>query len=147
MGGDTLDARLAPFAELLLILIVMIMVAAAASYVLMKIAQRRKEKAHNKLSASRRTKDSAIDLLAKGSENEAFPVERGHTERRKPRNKSGFRLLGFLKRVAAGLERPKRSRRGKRRRRRSRSSSDNLRIDILKKPGTALDPQQEPPTP
>ncbi len=39
MGGDTLDARLAPFAELLLILIVMIMVAAAASYVLMKIAQ------------------------------------------------------------------------------------------------------------
>ncbi len=147
MGGDSLDARLAPFAEFLLILIVMIMVAAAASYVLMKIAQRRKEKAHNKLSASRRGVDSAIDLLAKGSETEGSPVERGRTERRKPRNGSGFELLRFLKQVAAWFERPKRSRRGKRRSRRTRSSSDNLRIDILKKPGTAFDSQQEPPTP
>ncbi len=146
MGGDNLDARLEPVAELLLIVIVMIMVAAVASYVLMKIAQRRKEKAHNKLSASRRAKDSAINLLAKGSEGEAVPVERGRTERRKPRKRSSFDFLGFLKQVAERLERPKRSRRGKRRRRR-RSSSDNLRLDILKKPEAAFDPHQEPPTP
>ncbi len=59
MGGDNLDARLAPFAEFALAIIVMVMVAAVASYVLMKIAQRRNEKAHNKLSVSRRSKDSS----------------------------------------------------------------------------------------
>ena len=145
MGGDNLDARLAPIAEILLILIVMIMAAGAASYVLMKIAQRRKEKAHNKLSASRRTKDSAINLLTQGDEDDALPVERGRTERRKPRKRSGVTLLGFLKQVADKFERPKRSRRGKHRKRRTRSSSDSLRLDILKKPENALDPKQEPP--
>ncbi len=147
MGGDNLDTRLAPFAEFVLAIIVMMMVAAVASYVLMKIAQRRKEKAHNKLSASRRSKDSAINLLAKASDEEGIPTERVRNERRKPRKRSDFDLVGLLKQIADRLEMPKGKRRGKRRRRRTRGSSDNLRIDILKKPEPALDAQQDPPTP
>ncbi len=37
--------------------------AAVVSYVIMNIAQRRKEKAHNNLSASRRDKDSGIEMF------------------------------------------------------------------------------------
>lgn len=147
MGGDNLDAQLGPVAEFVLAMIVMVMVAAVASYLLMKIAQRRKEKAHNKLSASRRGKDSAINLLAKGSDNEGVPVERGGRERRKPRKRSDFDLVALLKQTAERLDLRKGKGRGKRRRRRTRSSSGNLRIDLLKKPGPAPDAQQDPPTP
>ena len=143
MGGEGLDARVEPFAEFLLVVILMMMVAGAASFVLMKIAQRRKEKAHNKLSASRRAEDSAINLFAKQGDNKDVPEERGRSERRKPRKRIGFDLVAFLKQIAVRLETRKSGRRGKGRRRRSRSSSNHLRLDILKKP----DAQQDPPAP
>ena len=148
MEGDNLDARLEPFAEFLLAIIIIMMAAAVSSFVLMKVAQRRKEKAHNKLSASRRGKDSAINLLARETTNEAVPDEPGRSVSRKPRKRSGgFDLVGLLKQIAARLEQPKSRRRGKGRRGRRRSSSNNLHIDILKKPGPAVDTQRDPPAP
>ncbi len=41
----------------------MMITAAVVSYVIMNIAQRRKEKAYNNLSASRRDKDSGIEMF------------------------------------------------------------------------------------
>ncbi len=140
MGADNLDARLAPLAEFLLVVILMAMAAALASYVIVKVVNRRKEQAHNKLSASRRGKDTGINLL--GADDEDAPEERGPSQRRKPRQRSSFDFVGFLREIAHRLERPKPRRRGKGRR---RSSSDNLRIDILKKVQPGADEKQGRP--
>lgn len=68
MGGDRLDAQLEPIAEFLLIIIVLLVVASVTAYILSKVVQRRRERAHGKLSGSRRTKHSKIDLFAKPEE-------------------------------------------------------------------------------
>ncbi len=65
MGGDRLDAQLAPVAEFLLIFILLLVVAAVTSFLLSRAVQRRRDRAHNKLSGSRRTQHSKIDLFAK----------------------------------------------------------------------------------
>ncbi len=65
MGGDRLDAQLAPIAEFLLIFILLLVVAAVTSFLLSRAVQRRRDRAHNKLSGSRRTQHSKIDLFAK----------------------------------------------------------------------------------
>ena len=141
MGGESLDAQLEPIAQFLLVVIVMMVVAAVSSYAIMKITQRRKEKAHNKLSSSRRGKDTGINLFGEepgaGDASESRRSEAGRSARKGSR----FNLFTFLKQLAYRLEAPKSRRRGKGRRRRTGSSSDNLRIDILKKP----DAQKEPP--
>jgi hypothetical protein len=68
MGGDRLDQQLGPIAEFLLIIIALLFVAAVTAYFLTKAVQRRKERAHGKLSGSKRTKHSKIDLFAKPEE-------------------------------------------------------------------------------
>ena len=140
MGADNLDARLAPVADFLLVVLVMMMAAALASYVIVKVINRRKEQAHNKLSASRRGKDTGINLL--GADDEDAPEERGPSRRRKPRQRSSFDFFGLLREVAHSFERPKNRRRKKRRR---RSSSGHPGIDILKKPERGADHEQAPP--
>jgi hypothetical protein len=68
VGGDRLDQQLGPVAEFLLIIMALLFVAAVTAYFLSKAVQRRKERAHGKLSGSRRTKHSKIDLFAKSEE-------------------------------------------------------------------------------
>ncbi len=65
MGGDSLDAQLQPIAQFLLITILLMAIAAITAYVLSKYVQRKRERAHGKLSASRRGKHTKIDLFAK----------------------------------------------------------------------------------
>ena len=143
MGGDNLDAKLEPLAEFLLIVIVMLIVAAVSSYVLMKAAQRRREQAHSKLSASRRGKESGIDLFGQRSGAEDAPQRQRSSGRRGSSSGSGFNLFTYLKQLAYKFESTKSRGRGKRRRHRTSSSTDNLRIDILKKPSPAPDAQQD----
>jgi hypothetical protein len=94
MGGDRLDQQLGPIAEFLLIIIALLFVAAVTAYFLTKAVQRRKERAHGKLSGSRRTGHSKIDLFAK-------PEETGRTTRgsgRARRSSSGESGIDILKR-------------------------------------------------
>jgi hypothetical protein len=94
MGADRLDSQLAPIAEFLLIIIALLVVASVTAYFLSKAVQRRKERAHGKLSGSRRTKHSKIDLFAKQEET-------GRTSRgsgRSRRSSSGESRVDILKR-------------------------------------------------
>lgn len=92
MGGDRLDAQLAPIAEILLIFIVLLSVAAVSAYFLSKAVQRRKERIHGKLSGSKRTKHSKIDLFAKSDE--ASRTSRGSgRSRRGSSGRSGIDIL------------------------------------------------------
>ncbi len=50
MGGENLDAQLEPLAQLLILVIVLITVAALSFLIINKVAQRRRERAHLKLS-------------------------------------------------------------------------------------------------
>jgi hypothetical protein len=68
VGGDRLDQQLGPVAEFLLIIMALLFVASVTAYFLSKVVQRRKERAHGKLSGSRRTKHSKIDLLKRPDE-------------------------------------------------------------------------------
>ncbi len=84
MGGDSLDARLQPIAQFLLITILLMAVAAITAYVLSKYVQRKRERAHGKLSASRRGKHTKIDLLAKGEAAGQFPPQERKAAQRRP---------------------------------------------------------------
>ncbi len=97
MGGDRLDAQLEPIAEFLLIFIVLLVVAAVTSFLLSKAVQRRKQRAHNKLSGSRRTHHSKIDLFAKvdaGGEG----ASGGRHKHRRRSGSSGGKAIDILKR-------------------------------------------------
>ena len=63
MSGENLDAALQPIAEALILIMVLIAVAAISFLVINKVAQRRRDRAHQKLSGSRRTKHTQVDLL------------------------------------------------------------------------------------
>lgn len=66
MGGDGLDAQLEPVAQALIIIIVLIGVSSNMFFIINKLAIRRKEKAHNKLSTSRRPEHTWVDLSGGG---------------------------------------------------------------------------------
>lgn len=96
MGADRLDQQLGPIAEFLLIIIALLLVAAVTAYLLSKAVQRRKERNHGRLSGSRRTKHSKIDLFAKSEET-------GRTSRgsgRSRRSSSGEGRIDITKRPA-----------------------------------------------
>ena len=121
MGGDRLDAQLEPLAQFLLILITLLVVASITAYILSKLVQRRKQSAHNKLSNSRRTKESGINLLKEGSDLGREP-ERQSSGRRSKGSRSSFNLASFLNDLAYKLDVSrlfgrKKRRRGKRRKR------------------------------
>ena len=116
MGGDSLDAQLEPIAQFLLVVIALIIVASLTSYILFKVVQRRKDKAHNKLSASRRDKDSGINLF------EAPQRTRRRSSGSKSR--SSLNLVQILRDFAETMNTPKSGRRGKRRRKSSHQMID-----------------------
>lgn len=98
MGGDRLDARLEPIAEFLLIFILLLVVAAVTSFVLTRAVQRRRERAHNKLSGSRRTQHSKIDLFAKAdASGEGATGHRHKHRRRSGSSSSGGKTIDILK--------------------------------------------------
>ncbi len=98
MGGDRLDARLEPIAEFLLIFILLLVVAAVTSFVLTRAVQRRRERAHNKLSGSRRTQHSKIDLFAKAdASGEGATAHRHKHRRRSASSSSGGKTIDILK--------------------------------------------------
>ncbi len=63
MGGENLDAILEPVAEVLILILVLIAAAAVSIFIINKVAGRRRDRAHQKISASRRTKHTQVDLL------------------------------------------------------------------------------------
>jgi hypothetical protein len=86
MGSDRLDAVLEPLAQFLLLIILLLVVAAVSTYILTKAAARRRERRHRALSASKRLKETGIDLLARAEEDDRAPENR-----RKRRSGSGRR--------------------------------------------------------
>jgi hypothetical protein len=96
MGADRLDAQLEPLAQLLLLLILLLVVAAVFTYVLIRAAARRREAKHRKLSASRRMKDTGINLIpGADAGGEAPHQDRGRSRksRRSSRERSGIDIL------------------------------------------------------
>ncbi len=98
MGGDRLDAQLEPIAEFLLIFITLLVVAAVTSFLLSKAVQRRKQRAHNKLSGSRRTHHSKIDLFAKVDAAGEGAASGGRHKHRRRSGSSGGKAIDILKR-------------------------------------------------
>lgn len=97
MGAEGLDAQLQPLAQALILIIVLIAIASAAFFIMNKIAVRRKEKAHNKLSTSRRSKHAWVDLS--GSSGASETNERvGRSRQRKRRSSSSHVMLDILAR-------------------------------------------------
>jgi hypothetical protein len=97
MGGDRLDQQLEPVAQFVLLIIILLIVAAISSYVLMKLATRRRERRHLKVSNSRRMKDTSIDLFSKpaGAGDTASRREGKHRSRR---SSSSTHTIDILKR-------------------------------------------------
>ena len=97
MGGDRLDEQLEPLAQFMLLIIVLLVVAAVSSYVLMKVATRRRERRHQRLSNSRRMKDTSIDLFAKPASGGETGSHRSRKSRSR-RSSSGAHKIDILKR-------------------------------------------------
>jgi hypothetical protein len=95
MGADRLDAQLEPLAQFILILIVLLVVAAATTYILTKAVHRRRDRLHGKLSGSRRTKHSKIDLLTKSDTPAASSARK-----RRSRSEGSTARVDILKRSA-----------------------------------------------
>lgn len=97
MGGDRLDQQLEPLAQVMLLVIILLIVAAISSYVLMKLATRRRERRHQKISNSRRMKDTSIDLFAKPPAGAEGRSGRGSKQRSR-RSGSARQTIDILKR-------------------------------------------------
>ena len=98
MGGENLDAQLEPIAQVLILIIVLIAVATLSFVIINKVARRRREQSHNKLSASRRTKHTQVDLLGgAGSRNEE-PAQHRSVHQRRRRNSSQHAMIDILAR-------------------------------------------------
>lgn len=93
MGGEGLDARLEPIAQALILVILLIGVAAISFFIINKVAIRRKEKAHNKLSASRRSKHTWVDLSGGSGTSES---REGSKHRKRRRSSSNHVMLDIL---------------------------------------------------
>ena len=97
MGGDSLDAQLEPLAQALILILVLIGIASIAFFIINKVAIRRKEKAHNKLSTSRRSKHTWVDLS--GNAADRRPEEKPERfRRRRRRSGSNHVMLDILAR-------------------------------------------------
>lgn len=85
MRAENLDEQLEPVAHALILIIVLIAVAAISFFVINKAAQRRKERAHHKLSGSRRTKHTQVDLFGSSgkADGESDEYRGKHTRRRR----------------------------------------------------------------
>ena len=94
MGGEGLDAQLEPLAQALLLLIVLIGVAAISFFIINKLAIRRKEQAHNKLSTSRRSKHSWVDLSGRSEASQSTGRSRQRKSRRSSSNHVMIDILG-----------------------------------------------------
>jgi flagellar biosynthesis/type III secretory pathway M-ring protein FliF/YscJ len=96
VGGENLDAGLEPIAQVLILLIVLIAVASVAFFIVNKIAIRRKERAHNKLSTSRRSKHTWVDLSAGREKSQAEASTQRSSRRTRSRSSSDHVMLDIL---------------------------------------------------
>ena len=103
MGGDRLDEQLEPLAQFILLIIVLLIVAAVSSYLLMKIATRRRERRHQKVSNSRRMKDTSIDLFAKPAPGGEATTGRSRKQRSR-RSSSDAHKIDIVKRADPSSE-------------------------------------------
>lgn len=95
MGSEKLDAALQPIAEALLLLLILIAVAAISFLIINKVALKRKEKAHNKLSASKRKAHTWVDLSG-GSAAEGRDKSRSTRPRESRRSSSSDGMVDIL---------------------------------------------------
>ena len=98
MGGENLDAQLEPIAQVLILIILLIAVATLSFLIINKVARRRLEQSHNKLSASRRTKHTQVDLLGGSSAGEDEPTRHRSVHQRRRRNSSQHAMIDILAR-------------------------------------------------
>jgi hypothetical protein len=96
MGADRLDAQLEPLAQFLLLLILLVVVAAVSTYIIIKASARRDERRHRRLSASKRLKETGINLLPRSGEDEPAPQ---HSRRRRSGRSSSNLSIDILKRA------------------------------------------------
>ena len=104
MGGDNLDAQLEPIAQVLILIIVLIAVATLSFLIINKVALRRREQSHNKLSTSRRTKHTQVDLLGGSGGNEDEPERHRSVHQRRRRNSSQHAMIDILARPKGSPE-------------------------------------------
>jgi hypothetical protein len=95
MGADRLDAQLEPLAQFLLLIILLVVVAAVSTYIIIKASARRNERRHRKLSASKRLKETGINLLPRSDEDPPAPQ---HSRRRRSSRSSSNLSIDILKR-------------------------------------------------
>lgn len=98
MGGETLDARLEPIAQALILIIILIAVAAVSFLIINKMAIRRRERTHGKLSASRRTKHTQVNLLGDSNAEEREPKTYSSKHSRRRRASSPNAMIDILAR-------------------------------------------------
>ena len=69
MGDARLDEILEPLLQILILVAVLVTVATISFFAISKFSQSRRDRAHTKISGSRRTKHTQVDLLggSKGS--------------------------------------------------------------------------------
>jgi hypothetical protein len=63
MGDAKLDEILEPLLQILILIAVLVTVATISFFVISKFSQSRRDRAHIKISGSRRTKHTQVDLL------------------------------------------------------------------------------------
>ena len=90
VGADRLDAQIEPIAQFLLLIILLTVVAAIVFFITNQVAKRRRERLHGRLSASRRTKHSKIDLFSGADE-----MNRASAARPRRRRSSGSTHLSI----------------------------------------------------
>ena len=98
MGGENLDAQLEPIAQALILIIVLIAVASLSFLIINKVARRRREQSHNKLSASRRTKHTQVDLLGGSGADKEEPARHRSVHQRRRRSSSQHAMIDILAR-------------------------------------------------
>ncbi len=97
MAGDNLDARLEPVAQAFILLLVLVAVASVAFFIINKVALRRKERAHNKLSTSRRSKHTWVDISVGRERPDAGGASYRAEHRRRRRSSSSHQMLDLGK--------------------------------------------------
>jgi ABC-type microcin C transport system permease subunit YejB len=106
MGGEGLDAQLEPLAQALILIIVLIGIAAISFFIINKVALRRKEKAHNKLSTSRRSKHAWVDLSGGSGASESTEHSKHRKRRRSSSNHVMLDILAKPKETKDGAPAP-----------------------------------------
>ena len=96
MGGENLDAQLEPIAQFLILIIILMAVATLSFLIINKVARRRREQSHNKLSASRRTKHTQVDLLGGSGADKDEPARHRSVHQRRRRKSSPHAMIDIL---------------------------------------------------